>query len=78
MSTRLDIIRAKAAFDDHVSAHKCRSAGFLDAGERPCEERVALWLDYQDTAGRWGTEAGDAQRVTEQYAAQSASISQAA
>jgi hypothetical protein len=68
MSTRLDILAAKAEFDDHVGAHKCR-AQFATAEPGPrCDKRVALWLAYMDVAGRWGTEDTDAARVAESYA----------
>jgi len=77
MSIRIDILAAKAGFDEHVGAHKCRARLLAEAvGEVPCEARTRLWLAYMDTARRWGTEPGDGQRLAELYAWQTASLKQ--
>ena len=77
MSIRIDILAAKARFDEHVGAHKCRARLLATAaGEVPCETRTRLWLAYMDTARRWGTEPGDGQRLAELYAWQTASLKQ--
>lgn len=59
MSTRVDILAARDTFGKHLEEHKCRAG--------TCPERTRLWLAYQDTAARWGTELDDAERVREQY-----------
>lgn len=78
MSTRVDILAAKGEFDDHVRAHGCKPAALLRAGEQDqrCTERVAQWQAYLAVVGRWGTEPGDAAKVTEQYAWQTALLGQ--
>lgn len=48
MSNIADIRAAKQRYNDHIEQHKCRT------GE--CEQRRAMWLAYQATAGRWGKE----------------------
>jgi hypothetical protein len=45
VSTRTDVLDARAIFGIHTDAHKCR------AGE--CAVRTALWLRYMSTAERW-------------------------
>jgi hypothetical protein len=76
MSTRVDILAAKARFEDHQAAHKCVPAYLRPDTAEPCTERVVLWRAYMDTAARWGTEPGDAARVTGQYAWQTALLGQ--
>jgi hypothetical protein len=76
MSTRVDILTAKAALDEHQSAHHCRPAYLETDPARRCADRVALWLAYMDTAARWGAEPGDPARVREQHAAQTALLGQ--
>lgn len=69
MSTRVDILAAKQDFEDHVGEHKCRPfQTAVENGQEGCQVRVDLWLKYMDTAGRWGQEATDSKRVSEQYA----------
>jgi hypothetical protein len=75
MSTRVDILAAKAEYSEHVEAHGCQPA-YLRQGTEPCAERVARWRAYMGTAARWGTEPGDAARVAEQYAWQTALLGQ--
>jgi hypothetical protein len=75
MSTRVDILAAKAAFNDHQAEHKCVPA-YLRPGTVACAVRVALWNAYMATAASWGTEPGDAAKVTEQYAWQTALLGQ--
>lgn len=58
MSTRFDILAAKSAYEDHVSAHHCRSG---------CADRAAAWDAYMDTARRWGIEPGDDARQRAQF-----------
>jgi hypothetical protein len=62
MSTRYDILAAKATYQAHCSAHHCR------AGK--CAERARLlnaWTGPPDSAsGRWGIEAGDDERQRRQ------------
>lgn len=68
MSIVADIKRAKALFDDHVAVHGCRPAAAIEAeGGEPCTLRIALWLEYQDVAGRWGREPDDDRRQREHY-----------
>jgi hypothetical protein len=76
VSTRVDILVAKAALDDHQAAHHCRPAYLETDPARRCPERVRLWRAWLDTAARWGTEPGDAARVRDQYAAQTALLGQ--
>jgi hypothetical protein len=74
MSTRLDIIAAKLAFERHVGEHRCIAVQEAIArGVTPCPYRVPLWQAYVgpfSTAHRWGTEIGDPARVTEQFSHQ--------
>lgn len=68
MSIIADIKQAKAEFNDHLAAHKCRSrADSLSAGEVPCARRIELWEAYTGTAGLWGKEPDDDQRQREHY-----------
>lgn len=68
MTIRADIQRAKALFDDHSATHGCRPAAAHAAeGKDPCLDRIALWLEYQHTAGRWGLDPDDAARAREWY-----------
>lgn len=75
MSTRVDILADKAAFDEHNQEHGCQPA-YLRDGAPPCPVRQALWQAYQRTAGQWGTEPGDAAKVTAQYAWQTELLGQ--
>lgn len=61
MSTRLDILDAKADHEDHQARHHCITGD-------GCAVRVGLWKRYMDTAQRWGLDADDAERVREAYA----------
>jgi hypothetical protein len=64
MSTRFDILGAKAACNGHATLHP---------GCRPgCAERSRLWREYMKTAARWGLETGDAARQREQFYSQAA------
>ena len=76
MSTRVDILKAKADFDEHNQEHGCQPAYLRPDGEPPCPVRQALWAGYQGTAGQWGAEPGDAAKVTAQYAWQTALLDQ--
>jgi hypothetical protein len=76
MSTRVDILAAKATFEAHAAQHKCTAAYLRTNGQAPCAERAALWAAYMGTAGRWADEPGDAAKVTEQYAWQTALLGQ--
>lgn len=60
MSIIADIKGAKARYEEHVSRHKCSTLV-------PCQQRAGLWLEYQDTAGRWGAEPDDDTRQREHY-----------
>jgi hypothetical protein len=60
MSTRFDILDAKAYYERHSSEHQgCRSG---------CPERARLYEAYMTVAGHWGIEPGDRQRQAEQAA----------
>lgn len=76
MSTRVDILARKAEFDEHNQEHGCQPAYLRPDGVPPCPARQALWQAYQATAGSWGTEAGDAAKVTAQYAWQTELLGQ--
>ena len=78
MSTRVDILAAKGEFDEHVSAHHCKPAALLRAGEQDqrCTQRVVLWQAYMAVVARWGLDSGDAERVREQYAWQTSLLGQ--
>jgi hypothetical protein len=76
MSTRVDILAAKAEFNDHQAAHKCVPAYLRPDTVAQCPLRVKLWLAYMDTARLWGIEPGDKAKVTEQYAWQTALLGQ--
>jgi len=81
MSTRIDILAAKGAYEAHVAAHKCRPRLLAIAdGEVPCDKRLELlrgWYASTDSAaGRWGIEATDGPRIAEMYAAQTASLAE--
>lgn len=87
MSTRIDILAAKAVHEDHVAAHNAVAGlarlGAATRGERDaiegcrpgrCALRRETWLAYMSTAERWGLDADDSDRVAAQYAAQTAEI----
>lgn len=76
MSTRVDILAGKAAFDEHSQQHGCQSAYLRPDGEPPCPVRQALWRAHMDTAAKWGTEPGDPAKVTAQYAWQTELLGQ--
>jgi hypothetical protein len=64
MSTRFDILSAKAAYNGHAAAH---------SGCRPgCADRARLWREWMNTAARWGREAGDDARQRQQFHNQAA------
>ena len=75
MSTRVDILAAKATFDEHTQQHGCQPA-YLRPGLVPCTERVWLYKAYLDTAGKWGAEPGDVAKVAAQYAWQTELLGQ--
>lgn len=60
MSTRYDILAAKQDYENHLTAHHCRT------GEG-CPARLIAWNAYQRTAGLWGAEPGDNERQRAQY-----------
>jgi len=80
MSTRVHILKAKAEFDQHNQEHGCTAAYLRPDGEPPCLVRQQLWKAYasgpDSAAGLWGIEPGDAAKVTEQYAWQTALLGQ--
>lgn len=80
MSTRVDIIKAKAEFDQHNQQHGCTAAYLRADNESQCPVRQQLWKAYaggpQSAAGLWAAEPGDAARVTEQYAWQTDLLNQ--
>jgi hypothetical protein len=80
MSTRVDILKAKAAFDEHNQQHGCAAAYLRADGEAPCPVRQQLWQAYasgpRSAAGRWAIEPGDAAKVTAQYAWQTELLGQ--
>jgi hypothetical protein len=76
MSTRVDINASKGTFDEHVAQHHCRPAAMLGPDEPRCLVRVRLWQDYMAVVGKWGTEPGDAAKVTAQYAWQTELLGQ--
>jgi hypothetical protein len=80
MSTRVDILAAKAAFDQHTQQHGCTAAYLRADGELPCPERQALWQAYasgpRSAAGLWAIEPGDAAKVAAQYAWQTELLGQ--
>ena len=58
MTSKADILNAKAAYEEHVSAHKCRSGA--GAGQpAKCAMRVELWRKYMRCCHMWGLEDGD-------------------
>lgn len=60
MSTRYDILDARAAVLQHMSEHRC---GDLTA----CPVRASLRASHMTVAGRWGIEPGDDARQREQF-----------
>lgn len=76
MSTRVDILAAKAAYDDHNAEHKCAPAYLRSSSLAACPVRTRLWRLYMACAGNWGIQPTDAARVAEQYAWQTALLGQ--
>jgi hypothetical protein len=76
MSTRVDILAAKAAFDEHNQVHGCAPAYLRRDGQPPCAGRQALWQAWMGIAARWGIEPGDAGKVAGQYAWQTELLGQ--
>lgn len=76
MSTRVDIMAAKAEFDEHNQQHGCVAAYLRPDTEAQCPVRVQLWAAYMDVTNRWAIEPGDAAKVTEQYAWQTELLGQ--
>jgi hypothetical protein len=64
MSTRYDIIDAKAEYNRHTCNGQCAY---------PCLTKRALWLRWQQTAGKWGIEPGDNARQRDQFNARTGS-----
>lgn len=66
MSTRFDIMAAKASHLSHIAAHHCKTG-------QGCPERLASWQAWMHTTSRWALEPGDDARQREQYHAMHAS-----
>lgn len=59
MSTRYDILDAKAEYVAHIGRHHCKVG--------KCDIRIALWRKWMATGGRWGIEPGDNERQRRQF-----------
>lgn len=68
MTIHADVHRAKAEYDDHLAAHKCRYAlAMIADGLEPCEKRTELLQAWFGTAGLLGKEPDDKQRQRDHH-----------
>lgn len=63
MSTRYEILAAKAGYNQHVDSHRCRAG----AG---CLSRQAEWDRWMTAAKNWGQEPDDDARQRQQFLSQ--------